>query len=97
MTANATAEQTKCPHMNFRSLVRVGRLTDRDDGPVTGYTADIHIECADCKLPFRFRGLAAGYSPAEPKLSADGLELRAPIEPAYTVEILGMPLVSGTA
>jgi hypothetical protein len=90
-------EQTKCAHMNFWANVRVGRLTDGDDGSVTGYSADIHIECMDCKLPFRFRGLGAGYSPAEPKLSADGLELRAPIEPAYTVEICGMPLVAGTA
>ena len=89
------SEPTKCPHTNFQSTANVGRLTDGDDGPVTGYKVNFHIECADCKLPFRFMGLPFGSHYAEPRLSADSLELRAPIEPAYTTEILGMPLVAG--
>ena len=71
--------------------------TDTEGGPVTGYTADIKIKCSDCGLAFRFRGLPAGSHYAEPRLSADGLEMRAPIEPAYTTEICGQPLVSGNA
>lgn len=88
---------TECPHMNFRSLTKINRLTARETGPVTGYTADITIECVDCGLPFRFRGLAAGSHYAEPRVSADGTELRAPIEPAYVVEICGQPMVAGQA
>jgi hypothetical protein len=89
--------QTECKHFNFKANVNVARLTDGDDGPVTGFSADICIECYDCKLRFRFRGKDYGYSPDVPRLSADGLTLRAPIEPAYTTEICGLPLESGTA
>lgn len=90
-------EPTTCAHTNFKSLVRVGRLTEGGDGPVTGYSADVRIECTDCGLAFRFRGKDYGSSPDRPMLSADGLELRAPIEPAHVAEILGMPLVAGNA
>ena len=90
-------KQTECQHMNFDAHTRVGRLTDTDGGPVTGYTADIKIKCRDCGLPFRFMGLPAGHHFAEPRLSADGLEMRAPLEPAYTTEICGSPMVSGNA
>jgi hypothetical protein len=62
--------------------VNVGRLTKGDGGPVTGYCADVVINCAECGLPFRFVGLAAGNHFAEPRVSIDGTELRAPIEPA---------------
>jgi hypothetical protein len=69
-----------CEHMNFKANVRVGRLTD--GGMVTGYCADVTIQCADCGLPFRFIGLDAGNHHAEPRVSVDGIELRAPLEPA---------------
>lgn len=71
-----------CQHYNFAAKVQVGRLTHGDDGPVTGYSADVTVKCADCGLPFRFIGLAAGNHFAEPRVSVDGQELRAPIEPA---------------
>lgn len=88
---------TTCPHANFLASVTVIRLTDHDDGPVTGYTTRIRIHCADCGLPFRFLGAVPGAHPAAPRVSADGQELRAPLEPAYVTEILGVPLQSGTA
>jgi hypothetical protein len=87
----------RCPHEEFNTLARIGRLSDVEGGPITGYTANIKIECALCGLPFRFRGLAAGSHFAEPRVSADGTELRAPLEPALIVEICGMPLISGRA
>lgn len=71
-----------CEHKNFKADVRVGRLTKGDDGPVTGYSADVKVSCVDCGLPFRFIGLPAGNHFAEPRVSVDGTELRAPIEPA---------------
>lgn len=74
--------QLACSHESFKANVRVGRLTNTDGGPVTGYCADITVTCADCGLPFRFIGLAAGNHHAEPRVSVDGVELRAPLEPA---------------
>lgn len=72
----------KCEHPEFSAMVRVGRLSKDDGGPITGYTADVKVECAKCRLPFRFIGLTAGNHYAEPRVSMDGTELRAPIEPA---------------
>jgi hypothetical protein len=71
-----------CEHNNFAAQVGVGRLSKVEDGPITGYTAEVTVKCADCGLPFRFIGLAAGNHFAEPRVSVDGLELRAPLEPA---------------
>lgn len=86
-----------CQHLKFSSRVGVFRLSDKDGGPITGYTAEVKIKCDDCGLAFRFMGLPAGSHYAEPRVSADGLELRAPIEPAHVTEICGHPLVSGNA
>ena len=72
----------KCEHMNFDASVGVGRLSHDEGGPITGYTADIKVRCRDCGLPFRFIGIAAGNHFAEPRVSVDGTELRAPLEPA---------------
>lgn len=72
----------KCAHENFEATVNVGRLSHDDGGTVTGYTAGVSIKCAQCGLPFRFLGVAAGNHYAEPRVSIDGAELRAPIEPA---------------
>jgi hypothetical protein len=83
--------------MNFKAKVDVKRLTDGDNGPVTGYATDIVINCTDCGLPFRFMGLEFGVSRHVPRLSVDGLELRAPIEPAYVPELLGHAKTSGRA
>jgi hypothetical protein len=62
--------------------VSVGRLSKEDGGPITGYTAEVTVNCAECGLPFRFTGIAAGNHYFEPRVSIDGIELRAPIEPA---------------
>lgn len=86
-----------CEHPQFRSKVAVNRLTEGEGGRVTGYSADVRIECAVCGLAFRFMGLAAGSHYAEPRVSADAIELRAPIEPAHVVEILGRPVRYGNA
>lgn len=71
-----------CQHDDFRCDAAIGRLSQAEGGPITGYTADIKVTCAQCGLPFRFVGLAAGNHYAEPRVSIDGTELRAPIEPA---------------
>ncbi len=86
-----------CEHMNFVSQANVFRLSEIEGGPITGFTLDVTVKCTDCGLPFRFKGLPFGSHPHEPRLSADSEVLRAPIEPAYTTEVLGMPIQSGRA
>lgn len=71
-----------CKHLNFETQTRVARLTDGDDGPVTGYSAEIRIRCVDCQHPFEFIGVPGGYSPGQPMVNFDGTELRAPIRPS---------------
>lgn len=71
-----------CEHMNFQAQVNVGRLSEIEGGPITGYKADVKVKCADCGLAFRFVGVPAGSHYAEPRVSVDGTELRAPLEPA---------------
>jgi hypothetical protein len=71
-----------CAHENFRANVAIGRLSREEGGPITGFTADVTVNCAECGLPFRFIGVAAGSHYSEPRVSIDGTELRAPIEPA---------------
>lgn len=75
-----------CQHMNFECRADVGRLSEIEGGPITGYTVGITVKCRDCGLPFRFIGLPAGNHFAEPRVSMDGIELRAPLEPATHVK-----------
>lgn len=77
-----------CEHNNFQCMANIGRLCGEEGGPITGYTADIEIRCADCGLQFRFVGLNAGSSHIEPRVSIDGTQLRAPIEPAVHEKFL---------
>jgi hypothetical protein len=65
-----------CTHENFEASISVIRL-----GGMGHFTTEISVRCEACGEPFRFLGVAAGSSPDEPKVSVDGLELRAPIEP----------------
>jgi hypothetical protein len=70
-----------CDHPAFVASVNVTRLTATDDGPITGYSADIRIKCGRCGLPFRFLGAPGGLYPAHPTTSLIGDELRAPLAP----------------
>lgn len=65
-----------CPHPSFRADVSVNRIED-----VGRFSADIRITCEGCKEPFRFLGVDPGVSFRVPRVSIDGLQLRAPIEP----------------
>lgn len=92
---SVTDKQVLCQHEDFTVRADVMRLTDEAGKVVIGFTMDITVRCTQCDLPFRFRGNQFGSSPDQPMLSANAQELRAPIEPAYTEEILGRPLQSG--
>jgi len=68
--------------MDFKAFVDVHRLVDgKDTGTVTGYTADVRIECADCGKPFQFLGLEPGVDTAGARASIDGLEAHLAICP----------------
>lgn len=71
-----------CEHHNFNCAVSINRLSHEEGGPITGYSADICVTCSDCGLPFRFLGVPAGNDYTAPRVSVDGRELRAPLEPA---------------
>lgn len=79
---------TMCNHENFEAVVEVNRLTD-----IPAFIADLRIKCSQCGEKFRFTGVKAGYSPAQPMCSADETELRIPIRPASADPDfgLGMP------
>lgn len=71
-----------CAHMNFKADVRVGRhLDDATETHVIGYSAEIHIECAECHKPFQFLGLPMGVDTHGARVSVDGLEARIAISP----------------
>lgn len=77
-----------CPHEDFEAVVSVTRLTDAEGGPVTGFSAEVTVQCAaeGCAEPFVFVGAPTGYSPRQPMTSFDGRTLRAPIRPANAPE-----------
>lgn len=81
-----------CPHEDFNANVGVHRLTSVEDGPVTGYSADITVWCADCGEKFRWIGVRAGLSPGRPMCSIDEFTLAAPIRPASADPDFGLGL-----
>lgn len=69
--------------MDFAVNVDVVRLCDEQNTEhIVGFVADIKITCAGCGHPFEFIGIPAGIANAQPRVSADGTELRAPIRPS---------------
>ncbi|MFT8946011.1 MAG: hypothetical protein ABF876_05450 [Acetobacter aceti] len=89
--ATARVSPTRCQHEHFAAHVAVGRLTKGQGAPVTAFSADITIRCAQCGANMRFLGLPHGSSHTVPTCSADGTELRAPIEVEIVPEVLGVP------
>jgi len=79
-----------CPHEDFLANVGVARLTDVEDGPVTGYMAEIRVWCADCGEQFRWVGAPVGVIADSPSVSIDEAELRAPLRPASADPDLGL-------
>jgi hypothetical protein len=86
-----------CPHLNFEANVEVNRIVadgaPEDSVPIA-YSADITVCCAECREPFRWTGVLAGLSHAEPRCSVNGTELRAPLRPASADPDFGMGLPS---
>lgn len=70
-----------CEHKNFFTQVDVHRTSDGEGAPIQWYSADIHIKCTDCDMPFKFLTNKIGLHDREPMASVDLLELRVPIHP----------------
>lgn len=72
-----------CPHLNFTAQVGVHRLTAEGEEPerVTGYMAEVKIQCADCGRNMQFLGLEAGIDTGGAAVSVDGLEARLGLVP----------------
>lgn len=83
-----------CEHMNFACECNVGRLSETEGGPITRYSLDVRVVCADCGLPFRFIGLPTGLDLNGAAVSIDGLEGRFAIAPkGQVVSVLeGAPM-----
>lgn len=78
------------PYPDDERWVEVNRLTTTEGGPVTGYRADIRVQCAHCGEPFRWMGVPAGLLSGRPSCSVDESELRAPIRPASSDPDFGL-------
>lgn len=77
---------SKCKHDAFASVCEVTKLLNRD-GSTHGFRADVRVVCAQCKMPFHWKGLTPGYSVSSTTVSIDGLELRAAIGPGEALQI----------
>lgn len=95
MDDTAANPDQPCPHADFDAVVTVGRIGEGDIGSMgqpTGYLAEVTVACKACSEPFRFVGLTAGLSFAEPRVSVDGKTLMAPIRPASADPDFGLGL-----
>lgn len=70
-----------CDHPDAYVACKFERITEVDDGPVTGYYLNARVRCVACGEPFRFTGVPAGLSPAQPMCSIDDTTIAMPIRP----------------
>lgn len=70
-----------CAHLNFAAFADVARLSDVEDGPITAFLVELSVKCADCDMPFCFRGMPLGMSHMEPRMSLDARTASLPIHP----------------
>lgn len=71
-----------CQHTNFSATVQISNLSD------TGrWMSEIKISCAECGVPFAFKGLPIGANLDGAAVSADGMEARIAVEPVTNREL----------
>lgn len=83
----------KCHHQKFAVNAKVNRLLDAQiqsggfsltsitTNKDSNFIVNLSVQCRECGQAFRFVGLKVGLSQFETRVSIDGKELRAPIEP----------------
>ncbi len=72
---------THCEHKDFKACANIFRMPQEEGGEIKSYCCDLKIECAECGMPFLFKGVPFGVTPVQPTMSIDRTELRIPIEP----------------
>lgn len=72
---------SRCQHPEFAAQINVIRLTGEDGETLTGFLAEVRIECAACGRNMQFRGLPAGIHTGGACVSVDGLEARLGLVP----------------
>jgi len=73
----------ECEHKTFfADCIVVRHPDDSNLKKMVGYTLEVKVKCADCGLPFEFKGLPRGSAPFQPTVSFDNTELRAPLRPS---------------
>lgn len=80
-----------CNHEHFESMVSVYRCNAVEGGPITHYSAQIVIRCAQCKAVFEFQGLPVGISPYTPTIDIGATLLNAPLMPPGEKIAPGLP------
>ncbi len=73
-----------CQHRNFVVTGRVGRLLNTEETEVIDWILEVEVHCADCMMPFLFKGLPGGLLKDSPTANVENTEARMPIEPAWT-------------
>lgn len=72
-----TQKLAECKHENFRCECVVNRLEDSGQ-----FMLEIKVFCAQCDLPFRFKGLSMGLNLHGATCNADATEARIAIVPS---------------
>lgn len=72
---------SECAHEQFAANVQVTRVQDGAQEPIGAFVAEITVECAACKLPFRWIGPDMGMSYDHPMVNVNRRSLLAPMEP----------------
>lgn len=70
-----------CLHEHWQASAKVIRLTDSEDGPITGWTVELEVTCQDCLTYMQWLGLPGGSSPTYPTVNPTAVELRLPCRP----------------
>ena len=78
-------DRATCEHFNFGAHVKVNRLSKEEGGPITGYTAEITVECVDCGTSFQFLGLPPGYDTQGATVSIDAKQANLALAPEGAV------------
>lgn len=71
---------SECLHGRFSASVEVARISDHIENRATKFYADVRVKCAECGVPFKFRGMLVGLDPAYPRVSMNLQEARLPIQ-----------------
>lgn len=70
-----------CEHEQWQASAKVIRLTDTEDGPVTGWTVELEVTCATCLTFMQWVGVPMGSSPSYPTVNPTAVEIRLPCRP----------------